>query len=334
MIPNQWYPIYESSRLKTKHPVGVRRLGRELVLWRGADGQAVAMADRCAHRAARLSRGIVRNGCIECPYHGFRWNSRGECVLMPVNGADAPIPKGFSAQMTTLREEQGLLWLWHGQPQEAAAEIPWLAPAAWENGSLFTTSFEADVSYLRVMENMGDLFHVAFVHRRWFPGAGKRLTNFDAHLEDGIVKISGTLSPEGGKRWYNYEYPLRAELRLPGIARVQEAPKLHLLIVATPIDRDRTWMWLRYTEGYLPRRLGGSMLARAIAWMDIYPIFKWGDLPTLRSQRLDDPGDLSHYHLVHADSATALWFGMRKRAFDLAGLTPYEHEHHHSSAAQ
>ncbi|MGH7778671.1 MAG: Rieske 2Fe-2S domain-containing protein, partial [Candidatus Binataceae bacterium] len=307
MIPNQWYPIYESSKVKAKQPAGIRRLGMDLVLWRDTDSRAVAMPDRCPHRAASLSRGRVRDGCIQCPYHGFRWNSRGECVLMPVNGADAPIPKGFDAHPMLLREAHGLVWLWYGEQGAAAAEIPWLAPAPWENGSLYTTSFEVDVSYLRVMENMGDLFHVAFVHRRWFPGAGTLLVNFDAHVEDEIVKVSGTLSPEGGKRWYNYEYPLRAELRLPAIARVEEASKLHLLVTATPIDRDRTWMWLRYTQAYIPRWLGGSMLARVIAWTDIHPIFQWGDMPTLRSQRLDDPGDISHYHLVPADHAIALY---------------------------
>jgi phenylpropionate dioxygenase-like ring-hydroxylating dioxygenase large terminal subunit len=320
MIPNQWYPIYESGRLRRGRPAGVRRLGEDLVMWRDGDGRAVAMSDRCPHRAARLSRGSVRDGCIACPYHGFRWNSRGECVLMPVNGADAPIPKGFEAHPMLLREEHGLLWMWHGERAEASADVPWLEPAAWENGSIFTTSFEVDVSYLRVMENMGDLFHLAFVHRRWLPGAGTRFTNFDAHVEGEIVKLATTLSPEGGKRWYNYEYPLYAEMRLPGIARVQEAPKFHLLLTATPIDRDRCWISLRYTQGYVPRWLGGSWVARMAAWIDINPVFLWGDVPMLKSQMLDDPADLSGFHLVHADRATALWFGLRNHAIRQAEL--------------
>ncbi|MGB6551942.1 MAG: aromatic ring-hydroxylating dioxygenase subunit alpha [Candidatus Binataceae bacterium] len=318
MIPNQWYPIYESSRLGARRPVGIRRLGRDLVLWRGPDGGAVALPDRCPHRSARLSRGRLRDGCIECPYHGFRWNSRGECVLIPVNGVDAPIPAGFEAHPITVREEHRLVWMWYGERAEVSATIPWLEAAAWENGSRFTTSFEIDVSYLRVMENMGDFFHFPFVHRRWLPGAGTRLTNFDAHVENEIVNISGTLSPEGGKRWYNYQYPLRAELRLPCIARVEETQKFHLLVVATPIERDRTWIGLRYSEGYVPRWLGGSILARMIAWFDANPVFRWGDVPTLRSQQLDDPGDISHYHLVHADHGIALWFGLRTRAIEQA----------------
>jgi phenylpropionate dioxygenase-like ring-hydroxylating dioxygenase large terminal subunit len=319
MIPNQWYPIFESRLLRRNRPVGVRRLGQDLVIWRDGGGRAVAMSDRCPHRAARLSRGVVRDGCIECPYHGFRWNSAGNCVLIPVNGADAPIPDGFEAHPMLAREEHGLIWLWHGEPAEAAAELPWFEPAPWENGSLYTTSFEVDVSYLRVMENMGDFFHVPFVHRRSLPGAGTRLSNYDAHVEGEVVKLRATLSPDGEKHWYNYEYTLAAELRLPGIARVEETRKLHLTLAVTPIDRDRTWAFARYAQGYLPRRLGGSIFARVLAWSDLKPVFMWGDLPTLKSQLLDDPGDISHYHLVHADRASALWFGLRKRALEEAG---------------
>jgi phenylpropionate dioxygenase-like ring-hydroxylating dioxygenase large terminal subunit len=318
MIPNQWYPIFESRLLRRNRPVGVRRLGQDLVIWRDGGGRAVAMSDRCPHRLARLSRGVVREGCIQCPYHGFRWNSAGKCVLIPVNGADAPIPEGFDAHPMLLREEHGLIWIWHGDPAEAAAEVPWFEPPPWENGSIFTTSFEIDVSYLRVMENMGDFFHVPFVHRRSLPGAGTLLTDYDAHLEGEVVKLRATLSAEGGKRWYNYEYKLAADLRLPGISRVEEMSKLHLTLAATPIDRDRTWGFARYTQGYLSRWLGGSMLARLLAWADIYSVFMWGDLPTLKSQMLDDPADISHYHLVHADRASALWFGLRKRALERA----------------
>lgn len=73
-------------------------------------------------------------------------------------------------------------------------------------------------------------------------------------------------------------------------------------------------MWLRYAQGYIPRWRGGSMAARVLAWFDINPVLQWGDVPTLKSRMLDDPGDLSHYHLVREDHASALWFAVRKRA--------------------
>ena len=75
------------------------------------------------------------------------------------------------------------------------------------------------------------------------------------------------------------------------------------------------------------------MLSRIFAAYDLNLIFKMQDQRMLRSQQLDDPGDISHYHLFGADRALALYFGMRKHAFELAGQSPYEHEHHRLATA-
>jgi nitrite reductase/ring-hydroxylating ferredoxin subunit len=93
-IPNQWYPIFDSSKLKQRKPVGIMRLGERLVLWRDGTGTAVCMADRCPHRAAQLSLGWVRDDCLVCPFHGLRFDSFGRCVLIPANGEDQPVPSG------------------------------------------------------------------------------------------------------------------------------------------------------------------------------------------------------------------------------------------------
>ena len=318
MIPDQWYPVIESRRLARGRVLGLVRLGQSLVLWRDPSGDIVCMPDRCPHRAARLSRGRIRNGCLQCPYHGLFFNPQGKCVKVPVNGGDAPIPEGLDVTPLPAREGQGLVWIWNGTTRASYPPLPWLEPESWENGSTFTTSTELDVSYLRVMENMGDFFHLPFVHRTTLPGAGTRMVDFDAREENGIVKISGTLRPERshGPSWRDYR--LRGELRLPAIARVLEAPRLSLIVTVTPIDRDRCWAFLRYSQGYLPRWLGGRMLARIAAWFDLNVVFRRQDLPTLKSQQLDDPADISSYRLLHADRASALYFGMRKRAIQQA----------------
>ena len=40
MIPNQWYPVYESRRLR-KRSVALQRLGERLVLWRDDVGRGL-----------------------------------------------------------------------------------------------------------------------------------------------------------------------------------------------------------------------------------------------------------------------------------------------------
>ena len=114
-IPNQWYPIFDSSKLKRRKPVGITRLGERLVLWRDSSGAAVCMTDRCPHRAAQLSLGWVRDDCLVCPFHGLRFDSAGRCVLIPANGEGQPVPRGFDLPTRQVREAHGLIWYWYGE---------------------------------------------------------------------------------------------------------------------------------------------------------------------------------------------------------------------------
>ena len=173
LIPNQWYPIFDSSKLRRRKPVGVMRLGMRLVLWRDASGAAVCMTDRCPHRAAQMSLGWVRDGCLVCPFHGLRFDSAGRCVLIPANGEGQPIPRGFDSPARRVCEAHGLIWYWYGD-SEPAAEIPWFPEAPDPGPQTNIVHREYPVSYLRVMENLGDMHHVPFVHRLTIPGAGTR----------------------------------------------------------------------------------------------------------------------------------------------------------------
>src|SRR5260370_4656659 len=43
----------------------------------------------------------IRDGCLECPYHGLRFDASGRCVLIPANGIGAPVPDGFRSEEHT-----------------------------------------------------------------------------------------------------------------------------------------------------------------------------------------------------------------------------------------
>lgn len=49
-----WYPVLASWEVQSA-PVGITRLGEQIVVWRNKDGQVQALEDRCPHRGARLS---------------------------------------------------------------------------------------------------------------------------------------------------------------------------------------------------------------------------------------------------------------------------------------
>ena len=89
MIRNQWYAILESNEVKPSRPVGVTRMGEKLVLWRDDKGQIGCMADLCPHRGVALSTGKLVGGNVQCPFHGFEYDTSGRCTLIPASGKNA-----------------------------------------------------------------------------------------------------------------------------------------------------------------------------------------------------------------------------------------------------
>jgi len=94
MIRNQWYVVLESSQVGEK-PVGVTRMGEKMVFWRDQAGKVCAAVDRCPHRGVALSAGKKQAGHLQCPFHGFEFDSSGKCVLIPANGRNGVIPNAM-----------------------------------------------------------------------------------------------------------------------------------------------------------------------------------------------------------------------------------------------
>ncbi len=172
MIRNQWYIILESNEVKTGKPVGVTRMGEKLVLWRDGDGKVVCMLDRCPHRGVALSAGKLIEGHIQCPFHGFEFDSSGRCILIPANGKNTPVPKVFQAAAYPTYENHGFIWIWWGEPR------PQLPPVYFFNSidPQMTYSTLRDhwaAHYSRAIENQLDVVHLPFIHHNTI-GRGNR----------------------------------------------------------------------------------------------------------------------------------------------------------------
>ena len=77
MIPNQWYVVLDAAEV-SKKPLGVKRFGVDMVFWRDAAGEIACQVDKCCHRGVRLSLGEVKGGCIECPFHAWKFDGEAE----------------------------------------------------------------------------------------------------------------------------------------------------------------------------------------------------------------------------------------------------------------
>jgi nitrite reductase/ring-hydroxylating ferredoxin subunit len=67
--------------------------GRRLLLTR-VDGQVHAVINRCPHMGMKMTRGEIRAGVLQCPWHGSRFDVRTGQNIDWVNAfAGIPMPK-------------------------------------------------------------------------------------------------------------------------------------------------------------------------------------------------------------------------------------------------
>lgn len=167
LLKNYWYAAARAEEVTSSRPIGRNVLGEKLVLWRSAKG-VVAQIDRCLHRNALLSEGVIAKGCLACPYHGWTYDSSGKCVNVP---SDGPQSKGVpDVQLETfpVREQDGLIWVWMGgdvAPDKEPFPMPHYNEPGWK-AYYMTTMFANGVTNL--VENFMDVPHTVFVHAGWF----------------------------------------------------------------------------------------------------------------------------------------------------------------------
>lgn len=160
---DHWYVAAESSELKGK-PLARMIDGEPLVLFRDQAGHAAALRDRCSHRNVQLSRGQVKEGCVACPYHGWRFDASGSCVQVPALHADDPLPKKAAVPSYPVIEQQGYIWVYLGEGAPLSA-TPFTLPPMHEPGWAWVR-LKATVrnSVDNVIENFIDCPHTGFIH--------------------------------------------------------------------------------------------------------------------------------------------------------------------------
>jgi nitrite reductase/ring-hydroxylating ferredoxin subunit len=315
-IPNRWYGVFRSSALRLQ-PTAVRRFGLPIVLYRRADGSAVALLDRCPHRGAALSRGRVLGNEIECPYHAFRFDSNGRCTAMPCEGPGARIPAGMEVPAFPVREAHGLIWLWWGATPEALGlselpPLPWLA-AIPEGPDVARSEMEYTwpASIHRTIEANFDAHHAPVIHSFGVPKLGRLTQVSSAHcqVEGEEIHLHVTTSDPLDA---SATFPVRMSTHLPGVSMIELGELYKICTVDTPIDDQQTWRCLIHVRPNVGLGPLGDLLMRGFQRLDYWVTQRAQDLPAVRSQLLPVPG-VFRDKLVRADSGIAKYIHLRRK---------------------
>lgn len=244
MVRERWYVIAEGREIQRK-PVGLRRLGQDMVAWRDQAGRVRVADDRCPHRGASLASGTVEDGCITCPFHGWRFDGDGACKRIPSNGDEPVSAQVYDTRAYAVREAHGYVWLWWGKAdarQEATLpDIPWLAPltAPGMRYSTFVSEWQSPLE--RCVENQLDMAHLPFVHRDTI---GRGLP----HRVDVELSVDGDTITFWNK---DPRFPSRLTFIGPGLWCLPLGTRVIQHIAFVPIDAQRTRQYVRAYRNFL-----------------------------------------------------------------------------------
>ncbi|ARV57257.1 hypothetical protein BZZ01_00210 [Nostocales cyanobacterium HT-58-2] len=157
-----WYIAMHSNALG-KQPKAIELFGQPLVAWRNQNGHPVIMERYCSHMGASLAIGKVVEGCIQCPFHHWRFDSSGECVAIP--DVERIPPRARQATYVTA-ERYGYIWIWYGSqtPLFSLPEFP-AAEDQKHNYMLLRFTNNTKTTARRVIENPYDHYHITALHQ-------------------------------------------------------------------------------------------------------------------------------------------------------------------------
>lgn len=246
MFMNFWYPMCTSGELG-KDPVAVTALGLDFVVFRDSAGRAACLSDTCVHRGGSLSGGRATSDCIECPYHGWRFDRSGQCVRIPSLGRDGRVPGRVRVDAYPTEERYGLVFAFLGDlPEEERPPIMGIEEygdgGVREGWRQTMQIFDFPINYQRSVENGLDFAHNEFVH----PTHGFSYQNEDSYE---VAPLELIETPWGIGAWNRmYAPPLADKAMREASGRVAE--NAFVSVGLGHVGAASIWTWIHPTEQF------------------------------------------------------------------------------------
>ena len=231
VLRNEWYAVAFAHEVTATRALLRYCCGDRIALFRTADGGPVALHDRCPHRGSPLSLGKIVDGTLQCPYHGFRYDTAGRCVRVPSQSAIVP---ELAVRRYPVIEKGGFIWLWPGASEAAD---PALLPDCFEFGldrpgwtARPYLMLEIKANYSLLFENLLDTSHISFLHGTALDGG--RMASSTFRLESGgkivrlIRELKGDTPTPSNTKQYGLNGARVFDRQLMSIAYL---PNLHII---------------------------------------------------------------------------------------------------------
>jgi phenylpropionate dioxygenase-like ring-hydroxylating dioxygenase large terminal subunit len=204
-----------------------------------------------------FSAGKLVGDCIQCPFHGFEYDSTGRCTLIPANGRTAEVPRVFKAKVYPVRELHDYIYIWWGEPLDDYPPLPDFDYMRDPNLVYASTTDLWNSHYSRAIENQLDVIHLPFVHYNSIGRGGKTVVQGPRYKIDefpgghDLINIwpkneveQGQLPLKSNDILIPERHP-QLQFRFPNIWHNWISDNFHLFLGFAPIDGQHTKLYFR-----------------------------------------------------------------------------------------
>ena len=162
-----WLPALLSSELPEPDcpPVRVRLLGEQLIAFRNTEGEVGLLSEFCPHRLTSLFFGRNEEGGLRCVYHGWKFDTAGNCLDMMNEPQGSDYHTKIKAASYPVVEIGDLVWAYlrpeEKRPPEPKFEWTQVPP----DHRLVTKNWQ-ECNWLQALEGGIDTAHAPILHRR------------------------------------------------------------------------------------------------------------------------------------------------------------------------
>jgi phenylpropionate dioxygenase-like ring-hydroxylating dioxygenase large terminal subunit len=203
--------------------------------------------DRCPHRGAKLSLGRVEGAALTCWYHGWSFDSSGQCISIPSEGGQCSLAGEVKVRSYPAEEHGGVVFAYMSsdgrEPHMPCPNPVELESPEW-SGFIVHHVWER-CSWLRVIDNLTDPVHGTFLHSGAYSlGKGAR-HNIEMVLEDLPDHSAGFLVARKNQRGVDldaieYHFPNWIRTDIPYPPAGGPGGPMRIVGYITPIDGEST----------------------------------------------------------------------------------------------
>lgn len=252
-----WYIGAESHELKAGVVLSRKILGEWIALFRDENGKAVALLDRCLHRGSQISGGKIKNGCLQCPYHGWVYDGAGNVVQVPSEGPGASTVTRKPQKTFQVIEQDHFIYICLEESQHQPFQMPHHGESGWHTIRL-QNRFQNTVT--NCAENFVDVPHTVFVHPAIFRQHKYQKFGATVTRENGsvVVKYKNETSNFGIFSWFlnpsGHEIEHTDSFHMPNVTCVQykfsPGRVFYITSQSVPITETETLVYTDLTYNY------------------------------------------------------------------------------------